>query len=336
MQKPDAAFRFTRERGAVPTRPVLYGGSCYFSVMGLAPEIVRLDIADGRAIWRRPSNHFAPEAVRQNRVLLSTLGELRVVTEDGEDVWRLGTPLSTWQAWREAVIVAGNPLRLHSIETGAVLESIDLPTLPSGTLVSGDCYLGFSNDDRTFVAYDLVRKSVLWSQDLGPVLEEVPSHGGAELVRKAAGVGDVFIIAFRSHLIAFSVASGQFLWRQPIRAGFIPRITSDRVYSWHQEDHRSPARLICLESRSGNVMFDVDLSEHSANFRRYIEVDLPLIHSHAVVLTTRQGTVCVCSPDNGHLLWLYQHKHEVYGSAIAGDELLVITGDGLLLKFSLR
>jgi hypothetical protein len=334
LQKPHAAFRFTRERGTVPSHPVVRGTTCYFSVTGALQEIIGVSLVDGNVLWRRPIDHFVPAAVTTNRLVLSTLGEISVVTDDWDEVWRARASASAWRQWRDLIIVAENPLRLHNIETGIVVGSIDLPAEPSVSTVSGDYYLGFCKDGRC-IACDLVQKRVLWSENLQPVVEAVPGEG-ASLMGRAPGVGDVFILAFQSYLFAFSVMSGEFLWRRPIRAAnCIPAITRERVYTWHQTDHRSPAQLICLDPLSGSIIFEVDLAAYAERFSRHMALGVPLVHSRAVVLTTEQGMVGACSPHDGRLLWLYQHKHRVYGRVIAGDELLVSTGDGLLLKFNL-
>jgi outer membrane protein assembly factor BamB len=336
MKQPRAKVRVSRERDVVSSAPIVSGQRCYLEVAARSAEIVCLDIDKGREVWRRPSENFFPIACQDHHLVLSTGVEMKVVTEENlDEAWRLDAELNTWTPWRDMVIVAGNPLQCHDVASGAVVRTIELPAVPWGAEVSGDYYLGFSEDGRACVGGDLLKPSARWSADLRPALESVPEDGRHEGVARGPGVGDVFVLSFRSQLFGFSVRSGEFLWRQPIRTAFPPGITRDRIHTWSQADHRSPAHLVCLEPRSGHVIFDRDLSPIAPSFSQHMDAFTPLVHRDAVILTTGQGMVCACSPETGEPLWHYQHKRPVQGAALAGDELLVATGDGFLLIFSL-
>jgi outer membrane protein assembly factor BamB len=331
---PELAIRFSAEREVVPISPVVRGRRCYFECSGRPSELLCVDLDDGRVVWRRPSGNFFPFATTTDTLVLCSVNEALATTEDGIELWRLPTGLNTWRVWRNRMVVSANPLRLHDIDTGRIADTVDLPMTPWGALLSGDCFLGFTKDGCEYVACDLPSEQILWSLDLRPILGTVLQSGESDPLAKAPGVGEVFVLSSRANLFAFSVMSGDLLWRKAIKTFTPPAVTRDRVYSWDMADG-TPAHLICLDAQSGETIFDQDLSQVWDGFSKHFVAYTPLVHQDSVILPTRQGMLCAVSRDTGNVIWKYRHKRELGRPLIANNELIVLTRDGMFLKFAL-
>jgi outer membrane protein assembly factor BamB len=335
MRKPDAVFSFSNERDVVATRPAFHEDSCYFVCSGRTRELVRLRLDDGRVVWRRPCERaLVPLLVGNDRIFLSSPREALCTTEGGELVWRFDAALNTWRVWRNCVIaVAGRRLDLRDAGSGQQTVSIDLPIEIWGGLVSGDFFLGFSGAGTEWVGYGLLTNQVMWSAELQSALQGVPPLAGHDIVAKAAGDGEVFVLAYRGHLFGISVSSGEVLWKQPVRTYYPAAVGGSRVYSWHRVDDAS--HLVCLDARTGNVVFDRDLSPFGEGFSRRTDAYTPIVSDDAVILTTKEGTIAACSLIDGDILWQDRRKAVISSAALTGGSLVVLTGDGKLLKYSL-
>jgi outer membrane protein assembly factor BamB len=329
--KPVAKHRFGTKWNTRANQ-VVRGGHSYIYVDTKRPELLSLRLSDFKEVWRRPCEHLHWLRAGTDVLLADAIHTIVAMAWDGSEIWRRRSGLY-WRAWQNRVVVPGNPLEIVDQASGEVCDSIALPLTSDVLSLSGDIALVFDRDGTT-AACDLGRKTLLWERNLRPVLEEVPAVDDRASASGYAGA-NVALFAFRRHVFAFATATGELLWRRPMRMWDPPTITADRIYAVHRQEFHQPYKLICLKPETGDVLFERDLSEYGEDYRRVLSTLAPIVHEDLLLLATSGAVIAAFSAVNGALIWHHHLDQGFMDPQIVDDKVIVTTGHGYLLVFDL-
>jgi outer membrane protein assembly factor BamB len=330
VNKPIAKYRYGTEFGTSPNL-IVSDGHCYIYTDARKPELLCLRLSDFSEVWRRPSEPLLG-LTRGNNVLLAWAGRscsLVCINEDGRELWRRPS-YTYWKPWRDRVMVGGDSVEVIDQASGGLLYSI-VPTFPpTFTSLAGNVAL-VHGDKGWVAAYDLDRNEMLWSRSLEPVFDQAgPEREGELGGRYVSEDGAVIVCSPRRHLFAFSVTTGEFLWKLPLVLSSPMAVTHDRIYARHRRQSSAPLQLICLELTTGTVLFERDLSQFGEKYNRDYFTRAPVIDRDVMLLSFNEP-IALFSTRDGELLWEFQRLRGISDPQFVDDKLFVTTGDGYLL-----
>ncbi|MDP7397414.1 MAG: PQQ-binding-like beta-propeller repeat protein [Lentisphaeria bacterium] len=345
----------TGSRMQLSNSPILHEGKLFvatqnFDIDGPGPQLLCIDPANGRIMWRRElegNAGFSPAAT-DGKVFVTTSQGVTAAfrATDGESVWRrcfwgddgnwefrvCAGPIVPHHDGRLIVAAEGGPFAVYAVDTGrTLLWQDELPTsrqnlwhsapYPVGDILYWNCYYGNT-------AQDLSTGDVLWTTDTQEFRTRAVSMG---MVRDG-----VFFQNSRYSTMALDCGTGDVLWHQPMENGsFGP----PAVVVGPETLISGGAERICLSRTDGSVAwkFATELPATQEGSNRGHTMgghSTPCIAGDVAYFGGENGYLYAVDAGTGECLWRYYLGLPIMGSPIiSGNALFVSDFDGNLHGF---
>ncbi len=286
------------------------GGPCFWKdrlyvATGYA-EVLALDPANGKVIWRKPVDspvHAAP-TVTDGRVFAVTVdNELFVLAaEDGRRLWtHNGIP-----------------------ETASLLGG-------ASPAVEGEIVVVAYNSGELF-ALRVENGRPLWSDSLAASRTINPMTGLADIRGRPVIDRDrVFAISHSGRMAAIDLRRGDRVWEQEIASSHGPWVAGDYVYVLANDNE-----LACLTRKEGKTRWVQQLPQYDNPEKREDPILWagPVLGGDRIIALSSTGDAISCSPYTGQPLGRISMSSGGYlGPIIAGGALYLLTDDANLSAY---
>lgn len=217
--------------------------------------------------------------------------------------WGLGLLLAIL-GWQCAVL---------SQESGVVQSEINVQTKDLLAPQAGN-WLSY-NGDYSGRRYSPLMQINLSNVDQLRAAWVFHSRSSDRLEVTPVAVNGTMFVTSANDIVALDAQTGRTVWRytRPISEGLIDdasRHLSRGVGVWHNRVYRMTdnAHLLCLDARSGNLIWDVAYADWNRN---YGATSAPLVVNDKVIVGTSggddgvRGFVAAYDPDSGKLVWRF-------------------------------
>jgi outer membrane protein assembly factor BamB len=286
------------------------GGPCFWKdrlyvATGYA-EVLALDPANGKVIWRKPVDspvHAAP-TVTDGRVFAVTVdNELFVLAaEDGRRLWtHNGIP-----------------------ETAGLLGG-------ASPAVEGEIVVVAYNSGELY-ALRVENGRPLWSDSLAASRTVDPMSGLADIRGRPVIDRDrVFAISHSGRMAAIDLRRGDRVWEQEIASSHGPWVAGDYVYVLANDNE-----LACLTRNEGKTRWVQQLPQYDNPEKREDPILWagPVLGGDRLIALSSTGDAVSVSPYTGQPLGRISMSASGYlGPIIAGDALYLLTDDANLSAY---
>jgi outer membrane protein assembly factor BamB len=286
------------------------GGPCFwndrlFVSTGYA-EVVALDPADGRIIWRKPVSapvHSAP-TVADKRIFVVTVDNemLALQAEDGQRIWsHNGIP-----------------------ETAGLLGS-------ASPAVEGEIVV---------VAYNSGELYALRVENGRPVwTESLASGRGMDAISNLADIhgrpvidrGRVFAVSHSGRMMAIELRTGAHVWEQDMASSHSPWCAGDFVFVLANDND-----IVCLTRNEGKIRWAQPLPhyENPEKKKDPLRWAGPVLGGSRLIVLSSGGTAMWLSPTTGETLSQDTLSSGGYlGPVVADNTLYLLTDDARLSAY---
>jgi outer membrane protein assembly factor BamB len=286
------------------------GGPCFWKdrlyvATGYA-EVLALDPANGKVIWRKPVDspvHAAP-TVSDGRVFAVTVDNQLFVlaAEDGRRLWsHNGIP-----------------------ETAGLLGG-------ASPAVEGEIVVVAYNSGELF-ALRVENGRPLWSDSLAASRQVDPMSALADIRgRPVIDRGRVFAISHSGRMAAIDLRRGDRVWEQEIASSHGPWVAGDYVYVLANDNE-----LACLTRNEGKIRWVQQLPQYDNPEKREDPILWagPVLGGNRLIALSSTGDAISVSPYTGQPLGRVSMSAGGYlGPIIAGDTLYLLTDDANLSAY---
>lgn len=302
-------------------------------------DILKLDRSSLETVWRVPAEGFRVGASFGTAMLLySDTGECRLLRASGEVAWTLDVGGANCTIWRDRLLIVDGGLRLADMESGQIVERIEMPGAPCdlASIPAGTDVLAFQVGEQgeLYRAYDLVDRRVLWEANL---IQELKAQYGVKwdspTLALACGSEGRLVGTRGKSIFGLSLEDGHVLWHAGFWVPYYwPAVHSGRVYAWARGEDSSN-HLVCLEEATGHVVYDIPLNEYGGDFALPQQPSQGAIGGEYIAFATRAGLFAVFWLTDGNLAGSYRYKTTLVRPVSADRRFFVTTDDGSLLVF---
>lgn len=310
-------------------------------------EILKIDAKTLRTSWKVHANGFKPLRAMAGGIVLVSWQEgvwQAVDGGSGRRLWRLdaGTPEGSW--WGDRALLGKNPIRVLDLNTGKIVEQLEVPGGPLSSAVSiGTVLLAEGQFARDMTggdpirAFDLIERRLLWSKGLISEAETLLGREGRiPLFTLVAGGKGRFLVTRNRTILSYALSDATLLWHQPFAVPYYyPDVRDDRIYAWvYGADFAS--HLVALHEPTGRVLYDLPLARHGGPFAAIQQPHQAGLGEKHIAFTTRSGLIAVFRLVDGELVWSYEHEDEIYQPVVSGNRIYITANSGDLLVFEVE
>lgn len=267
-------------------------------------EVVALNVADGKVIWRQSisAGSRAAPTVRDNRVFIKTLNNniIALNADDGASLWEY-----------EGV---GETTGLLGTASPAADDQIVVAAFSSGDLV----------------ALRVENGSVVWSERLINSLQFQSSASLADIKGLPVIDGDMILaVSYGGKMIAVDKRTGLRLWTKDISSAETPLVSGNYIFIYGANQN-----LMALEKTSGKILWIKQLPKYENPEKRKDPIlwTGPVMVNGSLLMTGSNGILSLYEIQKGDLIRrLDTKKTTMQHPVISNGIMYLISQDGTLL-----
>lgn len=306
--------------------------------VGKKPQTIDADIEDG---W------MGGIAYSDGRIFVATgFGEvLAVDSADGRIIWRRKNrvPFSNAPTVRDGrIFVIGQDSNLHAYNADDGVRLWDYPGITEQASIIGATspavneqvvVAGFNSGD--IVALRVLNGTVNWSDTLVASARQITpiSELNAIIGRPVIDRDRVFAISHGGRMVAIDLRTGERAWAVDIASIEMPWVMEDYVFVVTTE-----SQLVSLSRALGRVRWVVQLPRfvNPKKKKGRILWAGPIVAGGQIILAASDGRLVVCAPQTGEIIRMIQlGKEPINVSPIVADGVLYVFSDsGTLFAFN--